>query len=111
MTPGPLCLPDPCFFWMSFPFSPAAKALSELKSLNYSERFQELFLPGGQPLLPGMFVRRLDLAAVLQLLGTEGVAAFYNGNLTQEMISEVSQDCPWHLPAWGCHLLKVTNCR
>ncbi|XP_054372638.1 glutathione hydrolase 7 isoform X1 [Molothrus ater] len=66
-----------------------AKALSELKDLNYSERFQELFLPGGQPLLPGMFVRRLDLAAMLQLLGAEGVAAFYSGNLTQEMISEV----------------------
>ncbi|RLV92832.1 hypothetical protein DV515_00013647 [Chloebia gouldiae] len=66
-----------------------AKALSELKDLNYSERFQEIFLPEGQPLLPGMFVRRLDLAAVLQLLGTEGVSAFYRGNLTQEMISEV----------------------
>ncbi|XP_057892261.1 glutathione hydrolase 7 isoform X2 [Melospiza georgiana] len=66
-----------------------ARALSELKELNLSERFQELFLPGGQPLLPGMFVRRLDLAAVLQLLGAQGVAAFYSGNLTQEMVSEV----------------------
>ncbi|XP_063260818.1 glutathione hydrolase 7 isoform X3 [Prinia subflava] len=66
-----------------------AKALSELKDLNYSERFQEIFLPDGQPLLPGMFVRRLDLAAVLQLLGAEGASAFYSGNLTQEMISEV----------------------
>ncbi|NWH38389.1 GGT7 hydrolase, partial [Chloropsis hardwickii] len=66
-----------------------AKALSELKGLNYSDRFHEIFLPDGQPLLPGMFVRRLDLAAVLQLLGAEGVSAFYSGNLTQEMISEV----------------------
>ncbi|KAI1233290.1 Gamma-glutamyltransferase 7, partial [Lamprotornis superbus] len=66
-----------------------AKALSELKDLNFSDRFHEIFLPGGQPLLPGMFIRRLDLAAVLQLLGAEGVSAFYNGNLTQEMISEV----------------------
>uniref|UniRef100_A0A8C0UG05 Glutathione hydrolase n=2 Tax=Cyanistes caeruleus TaxID=156563 RepID=A0A8C0UG05_CYACU len=66
-----------------------AKALSELKDLNYSDRFHEIFLPDGQPLLPGMFVRRLDLAAVLQLLGEEGVSAFYRGNLTQEMISEV----------------------
>ncbi|NWY36820.1 GGT7 hydrolase, partial [Sylvia atricapilla] len=66
-----------------------AKALSELKELNYSDRFRELFLPAGQPLLPGMFVRRPDLAAVLQLLGAEGVSAFYSGNLTQEMISEV----------------------
>ncbi|NXC29104.1 GGT7 hydrolase, partial [Campylorhamphus procurvoides] len=66
-----------------------AKALSELKDLNHSERFQELFVPDGQPLLPGMFVRRLDLAALLHLLGAEGAAAFYTGNLTQEMISEV----------------------
>ncbi|KAF4788681.1 Gamma-glutamyltransferase 7 [Turdus rufiventris] len=66
-----------------------AKALSELKDLNFSDRFHEIFLPGGQPLLPGMFIRRLDLAAVLQLLGAEGVSAFYSGNLTQEMISEV----------------------
>uniref|UniRef100_A0A803W1R9 Glutathione hydrolase n=1 Tax=Ficedula albicollis TaxID=59894 RepID=A0A803W1R9_FICAL len=66
-----------------------AKALSELKDLNFSDRFHELFLPGGQPLLPGMFVRRPDLAAVLQLLGAEGVSAFYSGNLTQEIVSEV----------------------
>ncbi|NXP40494.1 GGT7 hydrolase, partial [Leiothrix lutea] len=66
-----------------------AKAVSEVKELNLSERFHELFLPGGHPLLPGMFVRRPDLAAVLQLLGTQGVSAFYRGNLTQEMISEV----------------------
>lgn len=96
---------------MSFPFSPVAKALSELKDLNFSDRFHEIFLPGGQPLLPGMFIRRLDLAAVLQLLGAEGVSAFYSGNLTQEMISEVSQDCWCHLLAWGCHLLEVTNWR
>ncbi|KAM4650126.1 glutathione hydrolase 7 [Amazona ochrocephala] len=66
-----------------------AKAVSELKELNYSDKFREIFLPDGQPLLPGMFVRRLDLAAVLELLGAEGVSAFYSGNLTQEMISEV----------------------
>ncbi|XP_059683237.1 glutathione hydrolase 7 [Gavia stellata] len=66
-----------------------AKAISELKDLNYSEKFREIFLPDGQPLLPGMFVRRLDLAAVLELVGAEGVAAFYSSNLTQEIISEV----------------------
>ncbi|KFV12095.1 Gamma-glutamyltransferase 7, partial [Pterocles gutturalis] len=66
-----------------------AKAVSELKDLNYSDKFRETFLPDGQPLLPGMFVRRLDLAAVLELVGTEGVSAFYSGNLTQEIISEV----------------------
>ncbi|NXX39926.1 GGT7 hydrolase, partial [Tricholaema leucomelas] len=66
-----------------------AKAISELKDLNHSERFRETFLPGGQPLLPGTFVRRPDLAALLQLLGAEGASAFYSGNLTQEIISEV----------------------
>ncbi|KAM6248501.1 glutathione hydrolase 7 isoform 4-T4 [Porphyrio hochstetteri] len=66
-----------------------AKAVSELKDLNCSDRFREVFLPEGQPLLPGTFVRRLDLAAVLELVGAEGASAFYAGNLTQEMISEV----------------------
>ncbi|KFO86964.1 Gamma-glutamyltransferase 7, partial [Buceros rhinoceros silvestris] len=66
-----------------------AKAVSELKDLNYSDRFREIFLPDGQPLLPGMFVRRLDLAAILKLVGAEGASAFYSGNLTQEIISEV----------------------
>uniref|UniRef100_A0A8C6YVF6 Glutathione hydrolase n=4 Tax=Nothoprocta TaxID=8806 RepID=A0A8C6YVF6_NOTPE len=66
-----------------------AKAVSELKDVNYSDKFRETFLPDGQPLLPGMFVRRLDLAALLEMLGAEGAAAFYSGNLTQEMISEV----------------------
>ncbi|KFP37906.1 Gamma-glutamyltransferase 7, partial [Chlamydotis macqueenii] len=66
-----------------------AKALSELKDQNYSDKFREIFLPDGQPLLPGMFVRRPDLAAVLELLGAEGASAFYSGNLTQEIISEV----------------------
>ncbi|XP_072206290.1 glutathione hydrolase 7 [Excalfactoria chinensis] len=66
-----------------------AKAASELKDLNYSDKFRETFLPDGQPLLPGMFVRRLDLAAVLELVGAEGTSAFYSGNLSQEIISEV----------------------
>ncbi|XP_008936026.1 PREDICTED: gamma-glutamyltransferase 7, partial [Merops nubicus] len=66
-----------------------AQAVSELKDLNYSDKFRETFLPGDQPLLPGVFVRRPDLAAVLELLGAEGASAFYSGNLTQEIISEV----------------------
>ncbi|KFQ71223.1 Gamma-glutamyltransferase 7, partial [Phaethon lepturus] len=89
VAPAPRHVPAPWLFCMSFPFSPAAKAISELKALNYSDRFREIFLPDGQPLLPGMFVRRLDLAAVLELVGAEGVSAFYSGNLTQEIISEV----------------------
>lgn len=105
---------------MSLSLSPTAKAISELKDLNCSDRFREIFLPDGQPLLPGMFVRRLDLAAVLELVGTEGVSAFYSGNLTQEMISEVSlslslAQTAWHSLGWGCrlprHLPEVTTWR
>ncbi|CAM4549193.1 unnamed protein product [Lepidochelys kempii] len=66
-----------------------ARAITELKELNYSDKFRETFLPDGQPLLPGMFVRRLDLATILDLVGSEGASAFYGGNLTQEIISEV----------------------
>ncbi|NXR15905.1 GGT7 hydrolase, partial [Semnornis frantzii] len=66
-----------------------AKALRELKELNYSERFRETFVPGGQPLLPGTSLRRPELAALLRRLAARGAAAFYSGNLTQEMVSEV----------------------
>nr|XP_006126739.1 glutathione hydrolase 7 [Pelodiscus sinensis] len=66
-----------------------ARAITELKELNYSDKFRETFLPEGQPLLPGMFMKRLDLATILHLVGSEGVSAFYSGNLTQEIISEV----------------------
>ncbi|NXN98128.1 GGT7 hydrolase, partial [Rhinopomastus cyanomelas] len=66
-----------------------ATALGDLRELNCSDKFRETFVPEGRPLLPGMFVRRPDLAALLELLGAEGLSAFYSGNLTQEMVSEV----------------------
>ena len=45
----------------------------------------------GHPPLPGSLLRRPDLAAVLEVLGTYGPAAFYaGGNLTLEMVAEVS---------------------
>ncbi|XP_003220611.2 glutathione hydrolase 7 [Anolis carolinensis] len=67
-----------------------AMAIKDVKEQhNYSDRFKEIFLPDGQPLLPGMFMRRPDLAALLHLLGSGGVSAFYSGNVTQEIISEV----------------------
>lgn len=66
-------------------------AIKEMKEhYNHSEKFREIFFPDGQPLLPGMFVRRPDLAALLDLIGSRGVSAFYSGNVTQEIISEVS---------------------
>ncbi|XP_067324248.1 glutathione hydrolase 7 [Anolis sagrei] len=67
-----------------------AMAIRDVKEQhNYSDRFKEIFIPDGQPLLPGMFMRRPDLAALLHLLGSGGVSAFYSGNVTQEIISEV----------------------
>ncbi|XP_025061176.1 glutathione hydrolase 7 [Alligator sinensis] len=66
-----------------------ARAVTELKELNYSDRFRETFLPEGQPLLAGMLMKRPDLANTLDLVGAEGASAFYSGNLTQEIISEV----------------------
>ncbi|KAB0389490.1 hypothetical protein E2I00_007943 [Balaenoptera physalus] len=56
---------------------------------NASERFRETFLPSGHPPLPGSLLRRPELAAVLDVLGTYGPAAFYaGGNLTLEMVAE-----------------------
>ncbi|XP_072487423.1 glutathione hydrolase 7 isoform X1 [Notamacropus eugenii] len=67
-----------------------AQAILEQPVPNASERFREIFFPEGRPLVPGTFVRRPDLAAVLSSLGSAGAIAFYGGgNLTQEMVSEV----------------------
>ncbi|XP_031289802.1 glutathione hydrolase 7 isoform X1 [Camelus dromedarius] len=66
-----------------------AQALAEQPPPNASERFRETFLPSGHPPLPGSLLRRPDLAAVLDVLGTSGPAAFYaGGNLTLEMVAE-----------------------
>ncbi|XP_073092792.1 glutathione hydrolase 7 isoform X3 [Manis javanica] len=66
-----------------------ARALAEQLPNNASERFRETFLPLGHPPLPGSLLRRPDLVAVLEALGTSGPAAFYaGGNLTLEMVAE-----------------------
>lgn len=70
---------------------PTAHALAEQLPPNASDRFLETFLPLGHPPLPGSLLRRPDLAEVLDILGISGPAAFYNGgNLTLEMVAEVS---------------------
>ncbi|KAK2491599.1 hypothetical protein MC885_006193 [Smutsia gigantea] len=66
-----------------------ARALARQLPNNASEHFYETFLPLGHPPLPGSLLRRPDLAAVLEALGTSGPAAFYaGGNLTLEMVAE-----------------------
>lgn len=70
---------------------PPAHALAEQLPPNASDRFLETFLPLGHLPLPGSLLRRPDLAEVLGLLGISGPTAFYNGgNLTLEMVAEVS---------------------
>ncbi|KAK2885944.1 hypothetical protein Q8A67_016781 [Cirrhinus molitorella] len=66
-----------------------ADALSEVKEKNVSDAFRDLFLPNGQAPLAGLFAKRLDLAAILDKIAANGIAEFYNGNLTQEMASAV----------------------
>uniref|UniRef100_A0A8C9SRG5 Glutathione hydrolase n=1 Tax=Scleropages formosus TaxID=113540 RepID=A0A8C9SRG5_SCLFO len=66
-----------------------AEALSHIKDTNMSENFRNVFLPDGQLPLSGMFVRRLDLAAILDSVAENGASEFYNGNLTQEMVAEI----------------------
>uniref|UniRef100_A0A8D1H6K4 Glutathione hydrolase n=1 Tax=Sus scrofa TaxID=9823 RepID=A0A8D1H6K4_PIG len=66
-----------------------AQALAEQLPPNASEHFRETFLPLGHVPLPGSLLQRPDLAAVLDVLGTSGPAAFYaGGNLTLEMVAE-----------------------
>lgn len=81
---------------------PPAHALAEQLPPNASERFLETFLPSGHPPLPGALLRRPDLAEVLDILGVSGPAAFYNGgNLTLEMVAEVSVTVEYALWPYG----------
>ncbi|XP_031421784.1 glutathione hydrolase 7 isoform X2 [Clupea harengus] len=66
-----------------------AEALAKVKDQNISQAFRELFLPDGQVPLSGLFTRRLDLAAILYRIAIDGISEFYNGNLTQEIVTEV----------------------
>lgn len=73
----------------------AAEALAKVKDQNISQAFRELFLPDGQVPLSGLFTRRLDLAAILYRIAIDGISEFYNGNLTQEIVTEVSSFCKY----------------
>ncbi|XP_078105708.1 glutathione hydrolase 7-like [Sander vitreus] len=62
-----------------------AEAISKVKGEQLSQRFRDIFLPDGQALLPGSFLRMSSLAGVLEA----GLSNFYNGNLSREMEDEV----------------------
>lgn len=66
-----------------------AEALAKVKDQNISDGFRDLFLPNGHAPLPGLFSRRLDLAAILDAVAVKGISEFYSGNLTQEMAAAV----------------------
>lgn len=71
----------------------SAEALAKMKDQNTSASFRDLFLPNGRPPLPGLFAKRLDLAAILDAVAVKGISEFYSGNLTQEMAAAVRW-CP-----------------
>ncbi|XP_073324993.1 glutathione hydrolase 7-like isoform X2 [Pagrus major] len=62
-----------------------AEAITKVKGERLSQRFMDMFLPGGQALRPGSFVRMPGLAGVMEA----GLWNFYEGNFSQEMEDEV----------------------
>ncbi|XP_041654481.1 glutathione hydrolase 7 [Cheilinus undulatus] len=66
-----------------------AEALAKVRDQNMSDAFQDLFLPNGQAPLPGLFSRRLDLAAILDAVAVKGISELYSGNLTQDITATV----------------------
>ncbi|CAL9702700.1 unnamed protein product [Knipowitschia caucasica] len=69
-----------------------AQALADAKKQNMSKAFEDLFLPNGQVPLPGLYIRRIDLADILESVAVKGISEFYNGNFTQEMINAVKDN-------------------
>lgn len=72
------------------------EALDKVKDQNVSDAFRDLFLPNGQAPLPGLFTRRLDLAAILDAVAQTGISEFYGGNLMQEMAAAVRENPFFH---------------
>lgn len=67
-------------------FSSTAEAVSKVKGKKLSQRFRDMFFPGGRPLRSGSFLRMPGLAAVLEA----GLANFYDGNFSQEIVDVVN---------------------
>lgn len=64
----------------------AAEAILKVKSERLSQRFMDMFLPDGQALRAGSFVRMPGLAGVMEA----GLWNFYEGNFSQELEDEVT---------------------
>ncbi|KAK2862521.1 hypothetical protein Q5P01_002054 [Channa striata] len=62
-----------------------AEAISKVKDEQLSPTFRDIFIPGGQALLTGSFLRMPGLAGVLE----GGLSNFYDGNVSQEMVDVV----------------------
>ncbi|XP_033483531.1 glutathione hydrolase 7-like [Epinephelus lanceolatus] len=62
-----------------------AESISKIKGEQLPQRFRDIFLPEGQALLPGSFLRMSGLAEVLEA----GLSNFYNGKVSQEIEDEV----------------------
>ncbi|XP_067360330.1 glutathione hydrolase 7-like [Channa argus] len=69
-------------FSVSFSLS---EAISKVKGEPLSPLFRDLFIPGGQSLHSGSFLRMPGLARVLEA----GLSNVYDGNLSQEMVDMV----------------------
>lgn len=74
-------------FWGFFFFkSPTADAISKVSGEQQSQSFNNAFMPHGRPLSAGSYVRLPRLAGVLEA----GLLNFYHGNLSQEIVDEVT---------------------
>uniref|UniRef100_A0A3Q3BES7 Glutathione hydrolase 7-like n=1 Tax=Kryptolebias marmoratus TaxID=37003 RepID=A0A3Q3BES7_KRYMA len=85
------------FSWENVVSRAAAVAREGFNSLHHTDfylslmfkdllgRFRDLFIPNGQPLSPGSYLRMPGVAEVLQA----GLFSFYHGNVSQELEDEV----------------------
>ncbi|XP_070544227.1 uncharacterized protein [Ptychodera flava] len=60
-------------------------------TLAYSSKLRNIYMPGGVPVREGDVLKRPDLADTLEIIATEGVDAFYNGRLSQNIVNAVQQ--------------------
>ncbi|XP_032817726.1 glutathione hydrolase 7 [Petromyzon marinus] len=67
-----------------------ASAVGHLLSGNLSASLRGVFAPGGQGVLAGDPMKRLDLANVLDAIALHGPDAVYQSNLTLELIAQVA---------------------